>query len=520
MLKSLAARLLLPLLAVMTLGYAVLAYSEATSRRQDWAAILQSFAERTTTLVANATHHEMLLNRKDLVQLTLQRVGSSTGVTSARIYDPEGRVAFSSRPEEAARSASGRRRAGFAMTVTAARALDDLKESPGIVLRHPIPNTPACSTASCHAHPPEKAVLGILEVRMSTEDFLRRERRSADTRLLVTATLMLLVGSAVIFFVGRFVRRPVLALQAGAREVAEGNLDVRIPVTRDDELGQLAAAFNQMTSEIDKNRRELTAWSAELEERVATKSEEMARVQRHQLEVEKLASLGKLAAVVAHELNNPLGGILTYAKLVERKLARDSALAEDVGRYLGTIQSESVRCGNIVRNLLSFARRGQNRREPVHLDGVVQRTTMLVQHTFDLSGATLTYHPSEGDDVLLGDEGELQQALLALILNAAEAVAPTHGAVDVSVVAHEDSVDVRIRDNGEGIPPDIRPHIFEPFFSTKGAGGTGIGLAVAHGIAQRHAGRIEVESEPGQGATFSLCLPRHRPDDAEPEEQP
>lgn len=505
----------------MALGYAVLAYSEATSRRQDWAAVLQSFAERTTTLVANATHHEMLLNRKDLVQLTLQRVGSSTGVTSVRIYDPQGRVAFSSRPEEVDRDESGRQRPARAATASvAAPAIEDVTEGHEIALRRPIWNTPACSNASCHAHPEAQAVLGVLEVRMSTADFLRRERRAADTRAFVTATLMLLVGSAVVFFVHRFVRQPVLALQAGTRQVAEGNLMTRIPVARDDELGQLAAAFNQMTGELDKNRRELTAWSAELEERVAKKTEEIASVQLQQLEVEKLASLGKLAAVVAHELNNPLGGILTYAKLVERKLARDGPLAEDLTRYLGTIQSESVRCGDIVKNLLSFARRGQNRREPVHLDAVIQRTTMLVQHTFDLSGATLTTHRSNGDDELLGDESELQQALLALVLNAAEAVAPTRGTVDVSVQAHEASIEVRIQDDGEGIPPDVRPHIFEPFFSTKGAGGTGIGLAVAYGIAQRHGGTIRVESGPGRGATFALSLPRRPADtDAPPADE-
>lgn len=514
LLQTLAARLLLPLLAVMALGYAVLAYSEATSRRQDWASLLEACAERTTTLVANATHHEMLLNRKDLVQLTLQKVTSSDGVTRARIYDPEGQIVFSSSPEEVESDEPGPN--GLANDVApsiSALTLESLDDQREIALRRPIPNTPACSNASCHAHPPEQDVLGVLEVRVSTEAFRRSERRAASTRVTLTATLMLLVGAAVVFFVQRFVRRPVLALQAGTRQVTEGKLDTRIPVTRDDELGQLAAAFNRMTEELERSQHELTAWSTELEARVAKKTEEIASVQRRQLEVDKLASLGKLSAIVAHELNNPLGGILTYAKLVERKLARAGPVPEDVTRYLSTIESESVRCGEIVKNLLSFARRGRNRRAPVHVDAVVRRTTMLVQHTFDLSGATLETHLLDGDDELMGDENELQQALLALILNAAEAVGPNRGRVEVTVLGDAESVAVRITDDGPGIPPDVRPHIFEPFFSTKEDGGNGIGLAVAYGIAQRHGGTIEVRSAPAAGATFELRLPRRLADD-------
>jgi two-component system NtrC family sensor kinase len=235
--------------------------------------------------------------------------------------------------------------------------------------------------------------------------------------------------------------------------------------------------------------------------------------------MEKMASLGKLAATVAHELNNPLAGILTYARLVERELGRgdlSAAEREELARYLNLVQKESARCGQIVKNLLLFARRSGVRFAPHHLNEIADRSLMLVHHHIQMAGLKLEQTRLQGDDQVLCDGDQIQQALVALLVNAVEAM-PEGGTLSVRL-APDGGVDaadataevlIEISDTGTGIPADILPHIFEPFFTTKeGGNGLGLGLAVVYGIIQRHGGRIEVDSPPGAGTTFRIHLLR------------
>ena len=275
-----------------------------------------------------------------------------------------------------------------------------------------------------------------------------------------------------------------------------------------------------MAADLGRARAELTAWSHQLEDKVAQKSEELGRAQRQLLQLDKMASLGKLAATVAHELNNPLAGILNYAKLVERGMRQGPPPAErldELRRFLAVIQQESVRCGNIVRNLLVFARGSGSELSPLRLNEVLERSAMLVRHHLEMSGARLELERLEGDDALVGDLDQLQQALLALLVNAIEAMA---GREDkrLTLRAHGEPahVQLEVSDTGVGIPAEVLPHIFEPFVSTKTqSSGVGLGLAVVYGIVQRHAGTLEVDSTPGVGTTFRVRLPR-RPHAAAP----
>jgi two-component system NtrC family sensor kinase len=303
-----------------------------------------------------------------------------------------------------------------------------------------------------------------------------------------------------------------MRLVAGTRRIAQGDLDTRIEVTTQDELGHLAEAFNHMTSDLREAREEANRWSQELEHKVVEKTAELGRAQKQVMLMDKMASLGKLAATVAHELNNPLGGILNYAKLVER-VVRDETLDEagrqEVIRYLGAIQQESRRSGDIVRNLLLFARPVQAHLASVKLSVIIDRSLLLLRHRMEMAQVVCEYQAPADDDSLWCDADQLQQVMVALLVNAIEAMEEGGGTLRVAVTCSPDQVALVIADSGVGIPDTAVAHIFEPFFSTKAKeSGVGLGLAIVFGIVQSHAGTIEVKSQPGRGTTFTVKLPR------------
>jgi len=212
--------------------------------------------------------------------------------------------------------------------------------------------------------------------------------------------------------------------------------------------------------------------------------------------------------------------MLTYARLVERELERhpelDAATRDELEGYLRFLQQECSRCGGIVQNLLLFARRtGGSEMAPTDLNEVVERSLMLVRHHLEMSDVHLYCEMLDGDPSFIADAGQVEQALVALLVNAVEAMtAGGHRGGELNLLLRGDAeaVEISVADTGVGIPPEVQSRIFEPFFSTKNAeSGVGLGLAVVYGIVQRHGGSIEVDSAPGRGTTFRLRLPR-RPD--------
>jgi two-component system NtrC family sensor kinase len=248
--------------------------------------------------------------------------------------------------------------------------------------------------------------------------------------------------------------------------------------------------------------------------RLFEKTEELRISQRQVLHMEKMSSLGKLSATVAHELNNPLSGILTYARLVRREIEEqpiEAEIREELARYLSMMEKECSRCGDIVRNLLLFTRRNGAEKAVVDLNEIVERSLMLLRHHLEITGVTLESELLDGDPEIVADAGQLQQALVALLVNAVEAMSSDGGGGTLSVRLQGgvDDVQIDIGDTGVGIPPEVLPQIFEPFFTTKETeSGAGLGLAVVYGIVQRHGGDITIESDPELGTVFHLRLPR------------
>jgi two-component system NtrC family sensor kinase len=232
-------------------------------------------------------------------------------------------------------------------------------------------------------------------------------------------------------------------------------------------------------------------------------------MQNQLLQSEKMASLGRMAAGVAHELNNPLSGIMLYAGLALEQIGNRHAAAED----LRVIINESERCKQIVGDLLNFSQPSSGRHEPVNLNGIVREILAVMEKDAELANVVVELHLDDDLPPILGDAGRLKQVFSNILLNAVQAM-QKKGRLNVGtrLRAHGNMAEAFVSDTGPGIPEDIQPRIFDPFFTTKAdSGGTGLGLSVAYGIVKENRGTIRVESATGQGATFILRFPTAEP---------
>jgi two-component system NtrC family sensor kinase len=518
-LHSLGVRLLVPLLLIGVSVLAAYAWISFHSTREQIVELVTAHAGRCSELIRRSTHDGMLLNRKDEVQRTFEHITAGAEVTAVRIYNKEGEIFLSGQPGEI-----GTR--PYELTAGPCRACHDAEgrrfpkdvgtmPSPSRILRGEgtlrylsvIENEPGCTNAACHAHDPSQRVLGVLEVEMSLASVGKALRTTRWQLLVAAVALMAIIAAVSSVSIHHGVLHPVAQLHRGTLRIAGGDLDTRIDVPGHHELAQLARTFNRMAEDLAAARAEADEWS-----------EDLRRTQRQVLHMERMASLGKLSATVAHELNNPLSGILMYARLVTRELGSQplsEETREELERYLDLIQRESQRCGTIVKNLLLFARRGGAEMAPVDLDEIVDHSLQLVRHHLEMHDVRLIHEPLDGtpeESGIVADAGQLEQALVALFVNAVEAMSgpgEKGGELTVRLQGTDDEVVVAVGDTGVGISPEVLPRIFEPFFSTKAEeSGVGLGLAVVYGIVERHGGTIDVESEPRHGTMFRLRLPR------------
>lgn len=308
----------------------------------------------------------------------------------------------------------------------------------------------------------------------SMGDFTEHVHAIEHTTYRWTAVLL---ASSVLFaaWVGLYIRksvaRPVARLEAGAARIAAGDLTTRIQIDSSDEFGRLAEQFNAMTNAIKEQREQL-------------------------VETEKLAGIGRLAAGVAHEINNPLGVILGYVRLLRPKA--EGSLADE----LRIIEDEAVRCQEIVEGLLDLSRPSLPPTTDVDLRALCEDVAGRLRESQGAGAARVTV---TGEGLAPGHPQKLRQVLTNLIKNASEASGPG-GAVEVRTALDSTWATVSIEDSGPGITPEARGRLFEPFFTTK-PGGTGLGLAVSQAIARAHGGSIEVDRSPKGGALFTLLLP-------------
>lgn len=521
---SLSLKLIVCLVGSMVIIFTALGYWNVQLHRRHLENMTIISAEQISDIIKDSTRYSMLKNHRDEVYHIITTTGVEPGINKIRIFNEEGKISFSTDKREVDTLVDKKAEACYgchAQEQPLARL--NRPDRVRIYLRpngdrilgliNPIENESSCYRAPCHAHPPNQQVLGILDVTLSlarVDEIIADGQRGMIANLIVAILMISLIFGALIWVM---VHQPVKQLIAGTQRVAAGDLDFKIRPSSRDEIGKLAASFNRMTDELKQAHAQITDWARTLESRVEQKTAELKRAHEQMIQVERMASIGKLAAIVAHEINNPLAGILTYAKLLLKK-AGDRRLAfadpEETRQSLEMIANESARCGEIVKNLLQFSRQTAVDLQPNDVNEIIRQSMRLVQHKIDLMSLEAQILLDENIPMLVCDAQQLKQALVALLINACEAMRPEEGVLEVAsrhLRAHR-AVEITIHDNGIGMDEETQRHIFEPFFTTKEQGkGVGLGLAVVYGIVQRHSGEIEVESALGQGTTFTLRLP-------------
>lgn len=524
--KLLGFKLFLIIAGVMLVGTIIFAAVTVNWHSQQYMNDATQNVARLSDVIKRSMHYSMLLNRREDIEHIIRTVGNEPGIEAIRIYNKKGVITFSSNAQEIGVVANFSDKACSAChtngSVLVSPTSSDLtrifpseKNYRIIGMITPIKNEASCATAPCHAHPESQTVLGVLDVMTPLKQL---DESVAELKNVQYSNALILVLVVTLFagvFIWLMVNIPVKKLIRGTEEIRAGNLEHHIDLHSNDEIGVLAESFNIMTDDLQRAHDELKQWAHTLEQRVGEKTEELRRAQAYMIQAEKMASLGTLAATVAHELNNPLEGVLTYAKLLKRKVSQ-SSLGEEVKRELSdeltVIADETARCGNIVKNLLLFSRQKVGEFRETDLISILAQSIKLIDHHLKMNNIKLETHYGAEPIMIVCDPNQLEQAFLAIEINAVESM-PTDGTlqIEVSREVATDSLRIRFTDSGVGIREEDIPHIFEPFFTTKRDGkGTGLGLAVTYGIIERHSGTIQVQSQHQKGTTFTITLPRDR----------
>jgi two-component system NtrC family sensor kinase len=574
-------------------------------------------ANKVSEAIKNSALTSMLQNKKDEVHAIIDTVAHEPSIMEIRIFNKDGAVSFSSRKEVIGTMVDKRAESCYACHTENAPlqrlSIDErmriYKISPGtpriLAVINPIYNGPSCYEAACHAHTKDQTVLGVLDIKMDLTD-VDRQIKDSKFRLILFAVIAIVALSLFIaYFVRTWISKPVRELVKATDQVSSGNFNYTIDNLGKDELGILAKSFNKMTKNLAEARLQL-------------------------VQSDKMASLGRLAAAVAHEINNPLTAVLTYSSFLQKRIKDNPEVQED----LGVIVRETIRSREIVKSLLDFARPSVPRKQNADLNRILKSAIEVVATQLLLKHIELDANLDASLPEVTVDANQMQQVFINLLVNAADAIGDNGGTISVhpSLISlspyglaqikaavcprrhdlmdddtkisglptikvkavsngnvglinldpvygkhrheygieirsgkdvalscpqcnvslieqnkpcpkcaaavygfevpphgrfegctnpecdwqqwpamdeagHKDYLEIRIADTGQGIPKENLSRLFEPFYTTKGKNGTGLGLAVIWRIIDNHNGTISVDSEVGKGSTFTIHLP-------------
>lgn len=615
--RGIGLKLTIVVVPMILLIIGVFAYISISSANKSLLSEVERHAVQIGLSMAASTEYDMLLNEPERVHETVKRLGKQENIERIRLMNKAGEVTYSTDPSEVGRTVDASVESCIRChDINPPRRQLELKERTRVFHRPqvrarslgvitPIYNQETCWTAACHEHPKTQSVLGVFDVVLPLDAVDREIRRSGLEVAALAGTAVISLGLLIGILVRRSVTLPVKQLLAATRNVAAGELGKTLDEGRGDELGELARSFNHMTRKLAETRTQL-------------------------VQSDKLVSLGRLAAGVAHELNNPLTGVLTYSSLLLKGTPGQRELRED----LEVIVRETIRCREIVKSLLDFARQTVPKKGEADMNGILTHAMAVVERQLSLNRIALKKEFAGDLPPVVVDVNQMEQVFVNLFVNAADAIGPAGGTITVrsgatsrspsgtlhikqaqcpkrhSLISQEvrydgkaairvkarcegaegfvfihpvyglgaqrqgfrwdgrrhaqfvcpecssslmvegktcplcnaplfmfdvpgkgllegctrnecgwerwDAVDtagsmpfveVRVQDTGCGIPPDQLPEIYEPFYSTKGAKGTGLGLAVIWGILDTHDGTIDVESTVNVGTTFTVRIP-------------
>ena len=496
---------------------------------QNLNAVIRQNGNNVGSIVEGSLYHSMLENNKSTLQSTLDIINTMSGIDEVNMYNDKDSLVYSSFSSDTTTHSNPnclrchenlqlmfppKEKSYRIINVKSECSMNQNDNSHRhLLIRTPILNEKACYTSSCHAHAESDEVLGSLIIKMPLYDLDNAVKKSSTRFYLLATLITLLLVFILILFTRKKIKTPLNDIIKASMAVASGNKSTRLEIRPNqlDDMRMVSQAFNDMLDNLQSATEELQNWSQQLEYKVQKKSEELGAAQNELIHIERIASLGKLASSVAHEINNPLSGILIYTKLIHKQLSNpdlDASKRESILKHLKLIENETKRCGEIVKGLLDFSRKEQEDFESKHLHKILQETYELMTHPIKIANINFLTNFTAKSDLIFCSPNQIKQACVAIIVNASEAVLD-NGEIIISTSNPDiDSIKIDISDNGIGIPEDDIPHIFEPFFSTKrDTSGIGLGLAIVHGIVKSHNGKIELKSELGKGTTISITLP-------------
>jgi len=518
---SLSLKLSFCLIGALLVVFGLLGFQLIRLHERNLESLTFDSAERIADIIKSGTRYGMLKNHRDEVHQTIQTIGAEPGISKIRIYNQDGSIRYSTDGSEIGSQVDKKAEACYACH-SEAKPLERLASSErsrifssgdghrvlGII--NPLYNTDRrCSTADCHFHPTEQKVLGVIDITMSLAEVDREIAKTRNETIIFNVLLILGISTSVVAIFMRFVGKPVKELVLGTKRVAGGDLAHVIPVRTDDEMGHLASSFNSMTESLQRANEEIQGLIKNLEHKVEERTQELKNTQEQLLQSEKLAAVGKIAATVAHEINNPLAGVFTYIKLMERRLERGQDGEVDVEKfreYLATMGREVERTSAIVQNLLDLTRQREPSKKPCDINRIIEESLVIVQNKLKLHNVEVEKRMDPLQEVN-ADPSQMKQVFINVMVNAAEAMREG-GRLTIRTFRNPDGniAVLEFEDNGVGIPPEVMARIFDPFYTTKEKG-TGLGLSVVSGIIKRHEGQVEVRSEAGNGTLIRITLP-------------
>ena len=452
----------------------------------------------------------MIKGRRDEYQRIIDDVAQRKGIAEVRIFNKQGEITVSSDElkvgtivDKQAEACYGCHREGEAKVLLPSDSKTRIYHSEKgslLGLINPIYNESSCYPC----HPKTTNVLGVLDTTISLEDF-EKEKTQIYNRMMISGVVSVMVLSFLLsLLLSRVVNRPINKLLAATQIAAHGDLNQAVSIRSHDELGELSESFNNMISELKRSRDAIEEWTQTLERRVQERTQELQQVQDQLIRAGKMAALGELAAGVAHEINNPLTGILTFSSLIFKKLEETHPWKRD----MENIVQQTTRCRNIVKGLLDFARQRKPDKKEWDLHTLIERTLTLLENQARIQNIRIIKEFETEIPLLFVDGDQIQQVFMNIMLNAADAMAGNGGTLTIKTTMQDGIVVVSISDTGYGMTKENLSKLFAPFFTTKEPGkGTGLGLAISYGIIQSHNGDIDVESEVGKGSLFRIKLP-------------
>lgn len=480
-------------------------------------------------LVEGALYRSMLENDRTSLQSTLDRINLMSGIEDVNMYDHNDDLVYSSISDDTTehtdpncKSCHANFASMFSHEEKSYRIIDvesectmnhNNSDNRYLVIKSPVLNSKSCYESSCHAHDKDSKVLGSLIITMPLKTLDEALEQSTTDYFLMAAIMTSLLVFFLILFTKKTIREPLFSLINASIAVANGDKKTRLamPSNQLSDMRMVSTAFNNMLDNLEAANIELQNWSKQLEYKVRKKTEELGQAHNELINIERIASLGKLSLSVAHEINNPLSGILIYSKLIYKQISNqdiDPAKKESMLKHLRLIETETKRCGDIVKGLLDFSRKDQNNFEPKHLHEILADTYDLMSHPMKIANIHFISDFCATDDYISCSANQIKQACVAMLVNASEAVSDNGEIVFRTTNPDTDHILIEISDNGTGIREEDIPHIFEPFFTTKeNASGIGLGLAIVHGLISNHRGKIDVISGQGKGTKLLITLP-------------